>query len=132
MRAVSADIDLAMREGITCGNHPEAATEVKHLSVEAVRQCHLNPETFACTRLIERTNLIEAPEGETWEPYTSIVECGALAWPTDRGWECDAGHDHVDAQTRQQEGWDYAHDGQEAAQLRKQGVGAVAMNGGSI
>jgi hypothetical protein len=117
--------------GITCGNHPDTPDEVKHLTVEGVRRCHLDLEVFGCGWLIERTDEVGDDEFG-WEPYTRIVACGAVAWPTPRGWECEAGHDYVDIETRRRENWDYAHDEQEAAGMRKRGVGAVAMNGGHI
>ena len=116
---------------ITCANHPESDVEVKHLTVEGVRQCHLNPESFTCTWLYERTDLI-GDEEYGWEPYTRIVECGAVAWPTQRGWTCEAGHEHVTAEVRMTEGWDYASDPGEAEQLRRYGVDAVSMRGDSI
>jgi hypothetical protein len=58
--------------------------------------------------------------------------CVGIVTETPRGWECSNGHEHVTAEVRYAEGWDYASDELEAAQLRKYGVQAVAMLGGSI
>ena len=61
-----------------------------------------------------------------------IRDCAADVTITDTGWSCDAGHEHVDMETRHAEGWDYANDPEEAALLRKYGTDAVDMRGGSI
>lgn len=55
--------------------------------------------------------------------------CGAPAIATERGFTCAAGHSHVDAEVRAQEGWDYAHDPQEARQLMKAGTFPMTMDG---
>jgi hypothetical protein len=47
-------------------------------------------------------------------------------------WACEAGHEHVCAEVRNAEGWDYAHDEVEAALVRRDGTDAVAMDDGSI
>jgi hypothetical protein len=61
-----------------------------------------------------------------------VVECGAVATENSRGWTCTNGHEHVTAEARYREGWDYASDAGEAAQLRKYGTDVVAMDGGAI
>lgn len=55
--------------------------------------------------------------------------CGAPAIATDRGFFCLAGHSHVNAEVRAQEGWDYAHDPFEARQLMRAGTFPVTMDG---
>ena len=61
-----------------------------------------------------------------------IRECGAHLTMSDRGWSCEGGHEHVYAEVRWSEGWDYCADEGEAILLRRAGVDAVAMNGGPI
>lgn len=58
-----------------------------------------------------------------------IGECGASAAADDRGSHCEAGHDHVNAQARDAEGWDYAGDEQEAAVRAKYGHASVLPDG---
>jgi hypothetical protein len=60
------------------------------------------------------------------------MECGAASWANARGWTCENGHEHVTAEVRVREGWDYAADEGEAYLLRKYGVDAVAMDGTGI
>lgn len=118
---------------ITCGNRAaHDGTTAQHATTASVRACYdPSVETFACGWLIEVTTEVGDDEWG-YEPYTRIVDCGALAFATDRGWHCEAGHDYVTAEVRHAERWDYASDEEEARQLRKYGVDAVAMNGGSI
>lgn len=53
---------------------------------------------------------------EHWtEDGPGARECRAVAWLTDRGWECAHGHEHVDMETRAAEGWDYFDDDEIAA-----------------
>lgn len=74
-----------------------------------------------CGWLVERLFVYE----EVGETDLRVVECGAPARFTDRGFECDAGHSHVNAEYRSREGWDYAEDEHEARLLRRVGVAAV-------
>ena len=53
-------------------------------------------------------------------PYSAI--CGAPAHQIPGGFACQAGHSHVDAQTRQEQGWEYAESPDEAARLLRAGV----------
>lgn len=48
-------------------------------------------------------------------------ERGALSWHLagERGYTCEAGHDHVYAEVRDREGWEYAEDEDEARQLAR-------------
>lgn len=106
---------------ITCGK-----CKGKHLTVDAVRACHAR-ETFPCPWLIERP-AGWLPEAEDFVEAT-IVECGSLAWEHERGWECETGHEHITAEVRHREGWEYAECREEAAQLAKVGVASVDMQG---
>lgn len=104
---------------ITCGNRAKHnGTTGTHATVRA---CYLDPTTHACTWLTE----VYTEDG------LSAAECGALAWelPGGRGWACEAGHEHITAQARHDEGWDYAEDRDEAARLAKVGVASVQMDG---
>lgn len=108
-----------------CGNckdrHPKAADARACYSGEVV------PVVGPCTWLVER-------------PYydfddvrqVSTGECGAEAVYTERGFTCAAGHSHVDAQYRRQEGWDYAHDEEEAYVLAYYGTVPVRMDGSGV
>lgn len=58
-----------------------------------------------------------------------ITECGARARPTDTGWRCEAGHEHVEAEARSAQGWDYAADEGEAAGIACAGVEPRDMSG---
>jgi hypothetical protein len=110
--------------GVRCGNRQaHLDTFVYHADAAAVKACFLGDGT--CTWLSELPGYNEDGEKD-------IVECGAALHVTDRGWHCNNGHDHVTAEIRQAEAWDYASDEGEARELRRYGVDAVAMSGGSI
>jgi hypothetical protein len=94
-----------------------------HHSVPAVRACH-DGKTFTCGWLYYGPLM---DDGER-----PVLACDALAWDTARGYECDNGHEHVNAEARRREGWDYAEDEYEAGALMAYGVQAVGMDGGSI
>lgn len=64
--------------------------------------------------------------------YTYETECGATAISTDKGWSCAAGHSHVYAEVRHQQGWDYAHDEEEAYVLAYYGITPVRMDGSGV
>lgn len=99
-----------------CGNCKKS-----HRSVETARRCYAG-DIFTCGWLYPYQL-----EGEQ-----CVGECDAAAWETDRGFTCEAGHEHVTAQKRLEEGWDYAADPYEAAGLARVGVEPVAMDGGAI
>lgn len=54
-------------------------------------------------------------------------ECGAPMHFTDRGWHCDAGHEHVNMESRHREGWDYFDDDEINAARNGTFMPAVAM-----
>ncbi len=93
-----------------------------HREVATVKACGQG-NVFACGWLVER------PTGEWNDFRPEIVECGASAVEDERGFTCEAGHAHVDAQTRAAEGWDYAEDAGEAENLAKAGVEPFDMQG---
>jgi hypothetical protein len=60
------------------------------------------------------------------------VPCGRPTRYTDKAtgaYECLGGHDFIPAQTRSEEGWEYAEDDDEAAQLAKAGVEPRTLTG---
>ena len=101
------------------GSHPIAAM---------VRVCYeaRRDGAWPCTWLI-KVNVDE-------DGQDVIVECGAPTRPTDgRGSdECTAGHLHVPAEVRMEQGWDFAADRGEAEILAKAGVRPVQMDGKSF
>lgn len=113
---------------VNCGNHSRHADggPATHASVDAVRACYLAEETWVCNWLVA---LVNPEDGEE-----CAAECGGLAWflPDDRGYTCEHGHDHVNDEVRQREGWDYAADPGEAGLLAGRGIQPVAMDGGGI
>lgn len=58
-------------------------------------------QVFPCGWLIEA--LVDDFDGA----HVAIIECGAPAVGTDRGFTCSVGHGHVNMETRSNEGWDY-------------------------
>lgn len=96
-----------------------------------------------CGWLVEDNTFPAMPEGLTGEEADDWAEaafeafvlgpvvrdCGAEVTFTERGWSCKAGHAHVYAEVRHNEGWDYAHDEIEAGLLARAGVDSVGMDG---
>lgn len=61
------------------------------------------------------------------DPTPLIRDCGAeVAYDDDR-WRCAAGHEHVSAEARDREGWDYAEDAYDAAVIAEGGRLPVPM-----
>lgn len=116
------ELDFTPTHWITCGNRAAHNGEVGfHKSVNQVKAC------YGLVALCGWQS-----QGAWIEDFYEIIECDGIITENERGWSCSYGHEHVTAEVRYAEGWDYASDEQEAAQLRKYGVDAVAMNGGSI
>lgn len=94
---------------------------------EAARDAAAGIEVWPCTWLLE---------GRYDDGSKFAYECGAPSRLTpERGegsYACEAGHDHVPAQVRWEQCWDYAEDADEAARLSRNGTRPVAMNGGPI
>lgn len=103
-----------------------------HRTVEEVRACYAAArdaakgiDVWPCSWLLE---------GRYDDGSKFTYECGAPTRQTaaDGSYECIAGHDFVPAQTRWEQGWDYADGPEEAAGLARAGTYPVAMDGGSI
>ncbi|WNV83108.1 hypothetical protein [Umezawaea sp. Da 62-37] len=113
---------------VTCRNRKRHADDAPavHDSVDAVRACFLAEQIWTCDWQVPARN------DEDGEDYA--VDCGGLAWflPDDRGYTCEYGHEHIHAEVRRRERWDYAADPQEAGLLAGRGIQPVAMNGGGI
>jgi hypothetical protein len=60
-----------------------------------------------------------------------VEDCGAPARLLEdgTGFECMAGHSHIDAEARQAQGWEYAEDRYEAKRLVMAGVEPRTMDG---
>lgn len=104
-----------------------------HPTVADVRACATTPARrpadFACGWLIHRRAGGTWIDGEWYDYEAADVECGADAWADDTGWTCAAGHSHVTAQARHEQGWDYAADQGEADALAKRGTEPRDMQG---
>lgn len=87
----------------TCGN-----CQGQHHYAATARACYAG-RAFTCDWLVELW--LPTDDG----PARVIEECGATAVTDERGFHCEAGHDHVDLHVRLAEGWDYASDAGEAA-----------------
>lgn len=63
-----------------------------------------------CGWLVKVTN--NNPEPDFPEDCYDIVECGAMVTvrPDNTGWDCEAGHEYTDMETRYNQGWDYHED----------------------
>jgi hypothetical protein len=113
-----------MSSSITCGN-----CKSTHYSVEGVRRCYAGQAGPCSWQSYAR---------DRWGYLTDedgariVLNCDALAWDNGRAFVCEAGHEHVWAQNRADEGWEYAEDADEARTLAKAGVMPVGMDGGSI
>jgi len=83
---------------MTCG---KCGAKTEHAATVAA--CYQG-KTFTCDWLVERAWY----DPETGDGGVVVVPCGAHAFITDRGWGCEAGHEHVTAEVRHAEGWDYA------------------------
>jgi hypothetical protein len=109
---------------ITCGN-----CKGTHHSVEAVRRCYAGT-AHPCGwqyEVRDRWGYVTDEDGRR-----IVRECTALSWDNGRAYACEDGHEHVHAEVRASEGWEYAEDADEARRLAKVGVMSVGMDGGSI
>jgi hypothetical protein len=102
----------------TCYGSHETAAEVKDCwRKERARRA--DPEIlFVCNWLVPHYT----------EDGPSSRDCGALAKVTDRGFECESGHEHVSMSVQFAEGWTYA-EADEAGSLLRAGVGVRLMDG---
>lgn len=110
---------------IRCGKCAET-----HASVDAVKACHAG-NLFTCHWLVEIPFrwVTDEETGEVFDVEAHTRDCGAEAIATERGWTCAAGHEHVTAEARRNEGWDYAEEYGEAADLALAGVEPRTMSG---
>jgi hypothetical protein len=92
---------MSETNGIRCGNRAVHSETTYHPTTESVRACFAG-QTGACDWFV----LGYYDDGTTYER-----PCGAFSWTTGRGWECAKGHEHVYAEVRAAEGWDYDEDG---------------------
>lgn len=108
-----------------CGN-----CKNKHRDAADGRACYAGktvPVVGPCTWLVARPYL-----DFDYIEQTTETECGAEAVYTERGFTCAAGHSHVNAEFRVQEGWDYAHDEEEAYVLAYYGTVPMRMDGAGV
>ena len=127
-----ADIAWTPPHVIFCNSKWMGQERHSHRTAGEVRECFraaqdtaLGVEVWPCGWLLEA----RYDDGSAYS-----YPCEQPARYTDeRGsHECMAGHGHVPAQVRFEEGWDYAEDADEAAWLRRNGIDAVSMRGDSI
>lgn len=108
---------------IRCGK-----CKASHTSIDAVRACYTGA-LFSCHWMVERyIGWVDEETGEG-EGENQIVDCGAEAIGTERGWTCAAGHEHVTIEAQHNEGWAYAADAGEAILLARAGVEPRTMDG---
>lgn len=113
-----------MAHQIQCGHCRQP-----HTSVAAVKAC-AGGNLFPCHWLVERPGrTVYDDQGNCDWIEGSVGDCGAEAIATDRGWTCAVGHEHVTAQARWTEGWDYAADAGEAMDLVRAGRQPFTMDG---
>jgi hypothetical protein len=113
-----------MSSSITCGN-----CKGTHLTVEGVRRCYAGT-AHPCGWQFEARDRWGTLRDE--DGGAIVRECDALSWDNGRAFVCEAGHEHVWAEARAREGWEYAEDADEARSLAKAGIMPVGMDGGSI
>lgn len=101
----------------TCGH-----CEGQHHYADTARAC-AQGRAFVCDWLVR------VPGTEDTDYQDTTRGCGASAVTDDRGFHCEAGHDHVNLQTRLAEGWDYASDEQEARGRASHGFESLLPDG---
>ena len=115
-----------MAHQIQCGHCHQS-----HASIAAVKACAAG-NLFPCHWAVEfpgRWVVVDDETGESDYIEGGIRDCGADAIATERGWTCAVGHEHVNTQTRWNEGWDYAEDAGEAMNLVRAGRQPFTMDG---
>lgn len=108
-------------ESIRCGNRTVHGKDIAvyHADIAAVKACFLGDGV--CGWFIDAGRHPE--DGETM-----LLECGYALHYTDRGWTCDGGHEHVTAEVRWAEHWDYCSS-DEAEGMARVGVEPRDMQG---
>ena len=116
-----------MAHEIRCGNRKghESGVPEYHRTIEGVKRCHQGTAA-PCDWMVATVDCDGGP---------CVVSCyvltGAMSWDTDRGWECESGHEHVNTEVRHAEGWDYAENDGDVKALALGGLMPVGMDGGS-
>jgi hypothetical protein len=108
---------------IRCGKCGE-----RHSSAAAVKACH-EGNLFACHWAVEKPVGWTDEETGDAEWWTEVADCGAEAIATERGWTCEAGHEHVNMQTQHDEGWTYVEEYGEAMDVARAGVEPRTISG---
>lgn len=112
---------------IRCGH-----CDLSHYTVAQARMCatglYFDPDTGAVREGCAPCTWMIATGRYSEDGAEIIRDCGHPSWCDERGWRCAAGHEHVRAEIRADEGWDYA-DADEAAALAAAGVRPVHMDG---
>lgn len=101
------------------GGHGTIA-ELKACFAWGYRQAAEGDKVWPCTWLVE---------GRYDDGSIYTYECGALSYATEHGYECEAGHDHIDMQWMAENHLAYASDEDEAKALVKAGVQPLTMAG---
>lgn len=100
-------------------------------SAATVQACYAG-ERVPCGWLVEYpgTYVEVEMDGEHFSDWIEggVKECGAHVTFTDRGWSCEAGHEHVSMEARHAEGWEYAECYDEAQALAAAGVEPVHIS----
>jgi hypothetical protein len=116
----------------TAGTIKCGSCRSRHLTKDEVLRCYvakgLIKDRFICGWQYEGAIATGDPD----EPYyRGIVECDAIATirPDGSGFDCEAGHEHTNAEARQEQGWEYCSDQGEADQLARAGVEPRTMAG---
>jgi len=110
---------------ITCAVGGEKHT---HVTVEAVKRHYLDTDNTGICGDLYMGHYIDA-DGFA---ESAVMECPGLRWVTERGSECEYGHEHTDQETRQREGWDYAEDAFDAAVIGRGGRDYRPMGPGTF
>ena len=105
-----------------------------HQAVEEVRECYQAARDEAAGTPVWQCGWLLEGRYDDGSRYTFPCEAPARFTPerAEGSYACTRGHDHIPAEVRYAEGWDYAADEDEAELLRRHGTQAVAMNGGAI
>jgi hypothetical protein len=118
----------APAHAINCNSKWGGIERHQHESVAQVRECFQaaadekdGMDVWPCSWLLE---------GRYDDGSVFYYECGApTRYTGNRGsYECTRKHDHTPVEVRDEQGWDYAEDAQEAAQLAHAGVRPVPMS----
>jgi hypothetical protein len=121
-----------MAHQIVCNSKWGMQPKHTHPSAELVRACYEAKRDVQAGIAVWPCSWL-AQEGFTEDGVPVIVECGLpTRFTDDKGsYACIGGHDHVPAEVRFEQGWDYAEDDDEARRLAQAGTRPVQVNGDS-